>query len=369
MLTAQIRGISINDILGIVHRVESRALKHCNVTTNHNSYIKHGRWLIKTSYVKSNDKNLLFHQLSPVYNLGIKDKLKIYLKLLLPFKSACNADLICVKQHIRSFYLSTKPYTVKIFSESHGVNSYLEKEEYIRRTLSKTKLINIPKLRGSGKLNEYTYLVEDVVDGEPLIPTEDHQLVMDFLDTLWEQYIQLGLELRSSKEFISTEDYESIKTYLSSLDWRNEWGEFQVFLNLIKTLLEDDLTLLCSIGHGDLSLGNMLKTNKSVYLLDWEHAGIMPVAFDLTKLSFTYPDIIQLFSKRTEDEMKHLTTDSTPLKTQIALGCIYYILGISKNPRLHKSKPRLHAIMIKIIKTFSYCYPQATAESPDGHIL
>jgi len=47
-----------------------------------------------------------------------------------------------------------------------------------------------------------------------------------------------------------------------------------------------------ALGHGDLSKGNMMRDARgSLYLVDWEKAGVRPVAFDLRTLYARQPEL------------------------------------------------------------------------------
>jgi thiamine kinase-like enzyme len=53
----------------------------------------------------------------------------------------------------------------------------------------------------------------------------------------------------------------------------------------VRALLRRDALLDVSLGHGDLVGSNLLLDERGrVVLIDWEHAGPLPIAFDLAKL-------------------------------------------------------------------------------------
>ncbi len=84
--------------------------------------------------------------------------------------------------------------------------------------------------------------------------------------------------------------------------------------------LQDELPFV--LGHGDIDFRNILQTPTGRYaLIDWDHAGVMPAAFDLAELCRNLDvglarEVIALIARLGSSQ------PAIPPATQLALGVL-----------------------------------------------
>ena len=83
------------------------------------------------------------------------------------------------------------------------------------------------------------------------------------------------------------------------IPWDPSWNVREALLERAAAILRENAFLPCSIGHGDLSLGNMIVgSDARIYLTDWESAREMPIAFDLHAILNLVPATRGFFESR-----------------------------------------------------------------------
>jgi len=357
MFPKKMRGKTPAAILKIVSEVEANAEELKGFTAGSNEYIKLGRWLVKSQYAKYPHKLPYVRKLTPLDSQGLWGRVRIFVKSLRPIRSICAADLICVKQNIRSFYMSETPVTAKIHINKHVSMDALEREFNIQKQVVNSGLLYITNKREVNYHANYPYCIEDVVDGSNVNYLLDKNLIGDFLEDLWGQYVAFGFELHDSSKFLSDSAYESIEAALIKIEWDESSGTQRGFLNDISRLINHKMDLLCGIGHGDLSTGNMISANGRIYLIDWENAGPMPIVFDILKLSLEFPEIRGFFAERIELEMKRLVAGPTPFPVQLAFAGVLHLSRLSQSVNKEsagiKERKRLSKAIDMFVNSFS----------------
>ncbi|MBE9541145.1 MAG: phosphotransferase, partial [Proteobacteria bacterium] len=115
-------------------------------------------------------------------------------------------------------------------------------------------------------------------------PLRDRSIISQRLcPQLWHTYERLGIKLRKIRDVINlTNVSEILHDACNMVEWHNTWCDRGAFLSRTLDLLEGNFCLPFSIGHGDLSFGNMIMSQDGeIYIVDWECAKEMPIVFDL----------------------------------------------------------------------------------------
>ena len=102
-------------------------------------------------------------------------------------------------------------------------------------------------------------------------------------------YAQAGLHERALSTALPSDFMARFEASLSApwFPWPAA-GDRVRFVRTVAGLVERDLSLPCSLGHGDMSISNVIRDEQDVHwLIDWKQGGRMPVAFDVRKLLLT----------------------------------------------------------------------------------
>lgn len=137
-----------------------------------------------------------------------------------------------------------------------------------------------PTLRATGTLDGgYDWLVEDWVDGEPLV--SDRRLAAH-LDPLLERLgaVHRGHGIREARpsELWGDTFLQQWSTVREEGLVGNELGE------AVARLVGADRSVRVSWTHGDLAASNVFLTGDDLVVIDWEHAAERPVMYDGARL-------------------------------------------------------------------------------------
>ncbi|WP_122261089.1 phosphotransferase family protein [Ornithinimicrobium cerasi] len=137
-----------------------------------------------------------------------------------------------------------------------------------------------PTLHAVGTLDGgYDWLVEDWVEGEPLV--SDHRLAAH-LDPLLERLAELhrGHGVRHARP-----------AEVWGESFLQQWGTVRdeglvsdAVGGAVARLVAADRLLRVSWTHGDLAASNVLLTDRGLVVIDWEHAAERPVMYDGARL-------------------------------------------------------------------------------------
>ena len=183
--------------------------------------------------------------------------------------------------NLRSFYLR-RGLTIKLFPPG-GMST---RDVEARALIASAGNVSIPRVIASGLLNDRGFIVEQLVAGHhPGI--EEERITDILLPAIWANYRAIGfgtveafpsLPVRVIEEELVSVPIPEHMTY--ERECRDE------LIRRIKLLPSTtEHPLLTAFGHGDLAVGNIVVTSSGdFFVIDWEHAGQMPIAWDLRKL-------------------------------------------------------------------------------------
>lgn len=138
-----------------------------------------------------------------------------------------------------------------------------------------------PPVLGYGRLRgtDLGFLLEQTITGRPLNgASETLRALSQITRSLRQVHQALG---------IGAQPLSVVAGPSLAQSWQRSAGLLEVDDSLTETvtdLIVRDLQLDISFGHGDLVRSNVLTDGDRFTLIDWEHAGTRPVAFDLAKL-------------------------------------------------------------------------------------
>jgi len=354
-----IRGIEYSEILEAVRQVEISSQKLEQQKAALNQYVKLGSWLIQARYAGKPQLLPCLKDMSPLVDRSLFARIKRKLKTLNTIHAACNADLICVKHHIRAFYCQPRRYTARIAMHADASEHKLKKELEILRQVRQFGCINVPAIHETGQAGPHAYLVEDLIDGEPVTYPADLQLLNQLAMDLWQNYLRFGLETAASDSYIEEGTSILIDDALEKTVWNPAWGSKQDFLDTITRLIGGNSSLLCGVGHGNLSLGNMIKHDNRIHVLDWEYAGETPIAFDVAKLLLQVPELGKNYTNYIESEMLRMTGSFTPFPVQMAYGWIKRLARLAALMQDAEDKERLAKRLALAVESTVKCFRNA----------
>lgn len=204
----------------------------------------------------------------------------------------------------RAYLGDDGPLTLKVWTHTEGELPLGRRERDVRARVQSIADYRAPEVLSSGAVDDTDYLLERIVYGRhPRTPGERFAAAEDLLGSLSRAYLRHGVEDRPLTEVVHSSFPERIKGVLTDPDlpWSPEWGSRRRLARRLARLVNRDLAMSCSLGHGDLVATNIIRDRRKRHvLIDWEHGRFMPVAFDLSKLLATSGD-----PRRLESRMGH----------------------------------------------------------------
>ncbi len=191
------------------------------------------------------------------------------------------ADFICVRNNIRAFYPGAKrPFTLKLPRAHDEVSRRaIEREIAARRRVEAAGHLRVPVLLGEPSSG---FLSEEIVAGHTPSPTRDGDLLRGWLESaLWPHYLRQGLDFKRIDEVLDLDEVAKICGDLAVADF-----------------LRSEKRVIVTIGHGDLSLANLLLTaDGAIWVVDWESSREMVLARDLWPLVQELPGAREIFAR------------------------------------------------------------------------
>lgn len=221
----------------------------------------------------------------------------------LPFQ--CNS--IRIKHNLRIFgFGPSKDLSVKI-----AVNSALRVGS-LYREIKARKLLNNKQLSFIPSIVEYDpkgkWVVDELITASNNISYADK--AGEFINKHALSFYQATARAKPLRRSFNLEAIkETPEIFANKVDLDHKWP-----------------VALC---HGDLSPGNMLlDNNNQLYLVDWELAGVRPVAFDVLNIFIKYPEYRNNILAMLNDLSSEKELDSN---LQIGLALANYIYDIKQN--------------------------------------
>lgn len=191
---------------------------------------------------------------------------------------------------IRSFYpFTSEPVTVKALMDSASGYSMLEAEIENRRIVDEIRHLRAPKVIAKDFSARCPFLIEEFVAGRIAFRRRDHALLSHtLLPSLQRHYLTFGVSCGSIESCFGSDVCERIEQAAELLPWDQHWQDRQKFLSVVGRLADSGKQFTLSFCHGDLSVGHVAVSDDGrIFLLDWEMAGVQPIAVDLAKIERT----------------------------------------------------------------------------------
>lgn len=291
-----IRGHEIRHILDSLYNVEQK-IRYIPESRKKNSYYRrYKEWLINEKYLEWFVFNTIFPfpgKRIPFFCLEptIKGILKCFVIALKSerYRSKASAGAIRVKNNVRAFYTGNrKPFCVKILISNIRTLQNMKTEIETRKKIVEYNTINIPELLDVELDFSPPFFTEELIWGDRPTKAKDNNLMMmKLFPNIWETYEKYGIKaekLRGLIDLSATMNTLKKAVHLSPV---HDNADGEKLITKASQLFLNEGHTQHSIGHGDLSTGNIIISKENnVYLADWEQAREMPIIFDLFGLIY-----------------------------------------------------------------------------------
>jgi hypothetical protein len=204
--------------------------------------------------------------------------------------------------------------------------SNMKTEIRTRQIIAEYQTVNVPKIFEIGIDFSPPFFTEELIWGERPFKLKDSKIISDVLcPQMWESYIKYGIKEKQLKNILDPCGfYNELLEAVNKIPWRRRYGEKDIFLLNASALVRDDGFLQYSLGHGDLSLGNIIITDdKKIYLVDWEQAKERPVVFDLYRIITSFPQSKRYIKTQIEShKYSNGNIKFIPFENQILLAAL-----------------------------------------------
>lgn len=263
-------------------------------------YIDGGEWLIQPGFALAClMKRLRRPSHQPILaGVSVKKLVRLWQSYLrdatLQFDSSAAA--VNIRRHnggicvVRTFYPSGRePTTVKALVESPSGCAVLQAEIENRRIVEETGHLRAPKILAEDLDGRSPFVVEEFIAGRIAFRRKDQALLSQtLLPSLQQHYAAFGVSCESIETCFGIDVYDRVEHAAGLLPWDPQWRDRQQFLSVVRRLADSGKQLTLSFCHGDLSVSHVVVADDGrVFLLDWEQAGVRPIALDLIHLEKT----------------------------------------------------------------------------------
>lgn len=293
ILQTKVNKFTISYILGMLVEVE-RALSTTptiDLSPKRRSYRIFKRWIVSESFLSTELLRRVARRPSKTWGTISSFTDMLNARFLAPRLTATfGFEAAYVKSNLRTFYFSAPtPFTVKIFPVNDGCVSNVENELQTRKKVTRLVAgLSIPGITHSRVDADPPFFAENLVLGRK--PTKESDLIYihRLLDGIWDLYRSCGIDFESAREWMPPQ-IESIDSLFQSLGIEAIATQYKETISVVHHFLlriqDGYYPVPVSLGHGDLTISNMLRSNGVLYLLDWERSARMPIAFDLAKIA------------------------------------------------------------------------------------
>lgn len=211
-----------------------------------------------------------------------------------PMWAPVKADLVAAGRFdvdgyvkLRSFYIDSG-LSVRVQAgrreKQHGVSRTLEA---YRRVVPHIPAI-MPRIDDHGSAPPFrggVYLVEELVMGShPVSRDEIQELAEPLAGLLHRLHRGVGVASHPLSATVHRKMPERWSAFV------REFGVDGALDAAVRRLIERDELVEISLAHGDLVASNIMVNGGRIVLIDWEHAGEKPIAFDLAKIHLNSRD-------------------------------------------------------------------------------
>lgn len=186
--------------------------------------------------------------------------------------------------------------------------------------------MSAPAILGKRFEGDHPHLCEEWLVGTHPDPVAHAGEVVAFvLGDLWRGYRKSGFQWRSSAESHDLVSLvEGFDVMTKGIDWPSSWPARHVLRNgLLEMSKEPEAMIPWCLGHGDLSVGNMIVVEGEIRLLDWERARRLPLLQELAKILAVIPESWEPIQSCILSELEEeFTRRMLPLNQQAAFASL-----------------------------------------------
>ena len=186
------------------------------------------------------------------------------------------------RQTRRAFYLA-RGLTIKLLPPGRAPTCDVE----ARALIASAGNVNVPKVIGSGVLDDRAFIVEQLIAGHHPRLQKEEGIIDILLPAVWANYRAFGFGTTETFPGLTVQAIQEELVSVSipeRMTYERECRDELIRqIRLLPNTTEHPL--VTTFGHGDLSVGNIVVTGSgALFVIDWETAGQMPIVWDLRKL-------------------------------------------------------------------------------------
>jgi hypothetical protein len=252
------------------------------------------------------------------------------------YKNKTYFQAIRVKNNIRAFYTKEVfPFCIKILISNVRNIRDMETEIKTRKKVSKYNILNIPKILGEHLDFDPPFFTEEMIWGEkPIRGKNTDKITQVLCPEIWGMYSRYGISAKKIEEFFDTSEfYTMLSKGADKIPWREDYGKKCIFLKIAKKIVFSRGYVQYSLGHGDLSIGNIIiSAEDKIFLTDWEQAHERPILFDLYEIITEVPGSREYFERELSNyQEKNKNYEFITFKDQLKFGALIKIKKWFKN--------------------------------------
>lgn len=183
---------------------------------------------------------------------------------------------------LRAFYLEPG---LSLRLQSGGTRNGIDRSLAAYAEVRKHAPDLMPTIVENGRLGRARYLLEDSIFGwHPRDGKTLQTVAYDVAASLRPLHQGVGVWERPLSEVVSAKFKQRWRYAVTHIGIESDLDQ------AVRRLIARDGLVDISMGHGDLVGTNIVKLDDAVVLIDWEYAGLMPIAFDFAKIQIYCPD-------------------------------------------------------------------------------
>lgn len=304
-----LRDRSVNDVIADLRRAERQIEVG---TATERRFVKVGSWLIEAAHFRSLWDDLRADRMSTVVPyFAFQKKFRSVLKVLRHWEffkgvsAPIAADVICVRNNIRTFYLNRPdPFSLKIPKLDGGALKNFQRDVEARKRVLKHGFLNVPRIIASDLSVDAPFLTEEIVFGRlPQLPADAETLVELMKNPLWRTYEKEGFGFKTVPQTLNIDDHGSLLAKAcAECQWDGRWLPKRDFLRRAEEIMSGSGLMTFSYSHGDFGVHNILLADGSnPYVIDWEHARRMPTVRELYRSIKDVPAVFEVIRQRMDE--------------------------------------------------------------------
>jgi hypothetical protein len=242
--------------------------------------------------------------------------------------ASLSADAVIFKNHIRAFYFDSG-LTLKCSNPLLSTApEALANEIKVRSGIRDAKTVCVPKLLDYRIGEDRSCFVEKTLTQARMLDTRRD---CDRLASgLFEFYLQNGMVQRPLADAVHWPDIAKRAERLFVMFGLDHSGLARFGKRVFCDRDPAQLGIGFGLSHGDMSCGNLLVDNDTIFVIDWERARQAPVFSDFFKLFFQVPGLQARVTMLFDQWSKSQPMQSLEAQDQITLGKITQLTYLSE---------------------------------------